>query len=135
MGDRYGHVFREHAAFLAKAPSHIRCNDAHPTLWPVQELGHIPSDAMRRLGRVPHCQEVLLGLIGGRYPARLQRHGGQALHMVALLDDPIGLGKGRGQITSLVRHPQPYVAPQRRVDGGDILLHAAIGSRTGGKGS
>ena len=51
---RDGNVFREHAAFLAKATPDICRQDTHATLGPVQELGHIPSDAMRCLGRVPH---------------------------------------------------------------------------------
>ena len=42
--------------------------------------------------------------------------------MVALLNDPISPGKGRGQVAPLVRHPQPNVAPQGRVDGGGLRL-------------
>src|SRR5262249_48318335 len=51
---RYGNVFREHAAFLAKATPDVRCQHTHPTLWTVQELGHIVFDVMWCLGRVPY---------------------------------------------------------------------------------
>ena len=42
--------------------------------------------------------------------------------MIALLDDAIRLRKSRRQVTAFVRHPQPHVAPQRRMDGRGLCL-------------
>ena len=51
---RNGNVFRKHTALLTKATPNVRRQHPHPALRTVQELGHIVSDVMRGLGRVPH---------------------------------------------------------------------------------
>ena len=92
---RYGNLFGVQAPLFPKAAAHVGGHHTHTALRSVQHLGQVVPDRMGVLGRVPHGQDIVLGLVLGHDPTCLQRCWSQALHLVALPDDVLGLRQGR----------------------------------------
>jgi hypothetical protein len=74
------------------------------------------------LGGVPHGQDAVLRLVVGDYATRLQRHWCQALDVVALPDDVLGLRQGRSNIATGIERAQGNIRPQLLVHEGRILV-------------
>src|SRR5262245_31310416 len=121
VGD--GHVFGEDAALLAKATADIRRDDAHPALWPVEHSGELPAHPVWSLGGGPDGEEVFLGLVMCYQAACFEPDWSQALHLIALPDDPIRLRKGGVQVMALsvMADTQRDISPQVLMDGTGIL--------------
>ena len=135
VGD--GDIFGEDTTLLAKATPDIRRDDAHLALWPVEELGQLPPHPVRSLGGGPDGEEVLLGLVVGHQATRFERHWGQPLHLVALPDDPIRLGKGGVEIVALavMADAERDVGSRCAMDRGGVLSRRFQRIEDGGSGS
>jgi hypothetical protein len=97
---RHGNLLGVQAALFPKAAADIWGHHAHAALRSVQHLGQMVPDRMGVLGGVPHGQHIVLGLVVGHDPTRLERRWGQALDPVALPHDVGGLRKGHFDVTT-----------------------------------
>ena len=111
-------VFRKHATLLAKPAAHVGSDHTDLCFWEIQQAGNLPLHSMGPLSRGPDGQEIVFGLVVGDQSPRLHRHRRQPLHVVPLLHDPVGLGKGFIQVfaLSVVVDAQRHVGAQLFMD-------------------
>ena len=88
-------------------------------------------DAMRCLRRVPHGQEVLPGLVLGQHTAGLQRSGHNALHHIALVHDPVSLGKSPFQVSCTLPQAHGNIGPHGLMDDRGIVACRRLGIEDG----
>ena len=86
------------------------------------------------LGGVPHGQPIVLGLVVGHEPTRLERRWSQALDAVALPHDMGGLRKGRFDVTTSIARAQGDIRAQLLVHEGSVCLHRLQRVDDGGQG-
>jgi hypothetical protein len=120
---RHSNLFGVQAPLFPEAAAHVWGYHTHTALRSVQHRGQVVPDRMGVLRRVPHGQDIVLGLVVGHYSTCLQRCWSQALYPVALPDDVLGLRQGCLNVAISIERAQGNICAQCLVHDGGVCLH------------
>ena len=100
---------------------------AHPLGRQLEVLRHVVAKPVRGLGRAPDREPVTAGVIHGRDPPRLHRHGQEPLVHQPGLDDDRRRGEDPIHVPSASRPADPEVRREVRIDARRVRREGGLG--------